>query len=561
MKNLFLIVFSLLAISCSDSTKAESIYYNGTILTMNDNMPEAKALAVTKGKILAVGSLDELYIYTNKQTKFIDLSNKTLLPGFVDPHSHVFGIAIQSVAANLYPAPDGSVNNIDDLLSELKKYYATNPDLYKEIGFVVGFGYDDSQLKEQRHPNKFDLDKAFPDIPVYIMHQSGHMGVANSKALEFLAIDSNSQDPVGGIIQRVEGSREPNGVLDETIHISSFYRIAKFSPIFAAKMFLRGVDLMTTFGYTTVQEGRSSEEQVLAMKVLGLLRLLPIDVVSYPDIFMAPKSVLSASHKYTGRFRVGGMKISLDGSPQGKTAWRDRPYVVPPHGHGPEYVGYPAIERSVVFEKIELAYASNIQVLAHANGEAAIDLFIDAVENAEKKYGNNDQRPVLIHGQFTRKDQVNKIKKLGIFPSLFPLHTYYWGDWHREQTIGRPGYKDISPTKWFEDAGMMFTSHHDAPIAVPNNIRVLWATVNRISRTGKEIGPEQRVSVMTGLKSLTLWSAFQHFEEDTKGSFEVGKLADMIILSDNPLTVDPMDIAEIEVLSTIKEGKVVFTKK
>ena len=561
MKNLFLILFSLFLVSCSDSTKAETIYHNGTILTMNDIMPTAEALAITKGKILAVGSLEELYAYTNKKTTLIDLSNKTLLPGFIDPHSHVFGIAIQSIAANLYPAPDGAVNNIDDLLSELKKYYETNPDLYKEIGFVVGFGYDDSQLQEQRHPNKFDLDKAFPDIPVYIMHQSGHIGVANTKALEFLAIDANTPDPAGGIIQRVEGSQEPNGVLDETIHIESFSKIAKFSPLFAAKMLLSGIDLMTTFGYTTVQEGRSSEEQVLVMKILSFFRLFIIDVVSYPDIFMAPKSVLKASHQYKGRFRVGGMKISLDGSPQGKTAWRDRPYVVPPHGHNSDYVGYPAIEKALVFEKIEMAYASNIQVLAHANGEAAIDLFIEAVENAEKKYGNNDQRPVLIHGQFTRKDQVPKIKKLGIFPSLFPLHTYYWGDWHREQTIGRPGYKDISPTKWFEDEGMMFTSHHDAPIAVPNNIRVLWATVNRISRTGKEIGPEQRVSVMTGLKSLTLWSAYQHFEEKTKGSLEVGKLADMIILSENPLTVDPMAIAEIEVLSTIKEGKVVFTKK
>ncbi len=561
MKNLTIFLSVILLVSCSDSSKAESIYYNGTIITMNNAMPIAQAIAVTKGKILAVGSLDEIYNYTNKRTKFVDLSNKTLLPGFIDPHSHIFGISMQSVAANLYPAPDGVVNSINDLLLELKKYYETNPDLYKEIGFVVGFGYDNSQLKEQRHPTKFDLDKYFPDIPIYIMHQSGHIGVANSKALEFLAIDSNTVDPVGGVIQRVMNTQEPNGVLDENAHIDSFYKIAKFSPIFAAKMFLNGVDIMKSLGYTTVQEGRSSEDQILIMKLLGFLRLLPIDIVAYPDIFKAPKAVMTASKKYKGRFRVGGMKISLDGSPQGKTAWRDRPYVIPPHGHDANYVGYPSVERELVFEKIEMAYASNIQVLGHANGEAAIDLFIDAVANADKKYGNKDQRPVLIHGQFTRKDQINKIKNLGIFPSLFPLHTYYWGDWHREQTIGKPRYNDISPTKWFEDAGIMFTSHHDAPIAVPNNMRVLWATVNRISRTCKQIGPEQRVSVMTALKSLTLWSAYQHFEENTKGSLEVGKLADIIILSDNPLTINSMKINDIQIISTIKNGKVIFYKK
>ncbi|MGL5955276.1 MAG: amidohydrolase family protein, partial [Brevinema sp.] len=177
---------------------------------------------------------------------------------------------------------------------------------------------------------------------------------------------------------------------------------------------------------------------------------------------------------------------------------------------------------------------------------------------AEQKYGKQDRRPVLIHGQFTREDQVDRIVELGIFPSLFPLHTYYWGDWHREQTIGEPRVNNISPTKWFENRQARFTSHHDAPVAPPNNFRVLWATVNRLSRTGKIIGADQRVSVETGLKALTLWSAYQHFEENEKGSLEIGKQADMIILSENPLTIDPMDLTDIYVLQTIKEGKTIY---
>ena len=193
-----------------------------------------------------------------------------------------------------------------------------------------------------------------------------------------------------------------------------------------------------------------------------------------------------------------------------------------------------------------------------ANGEAAIDLLIEAVASANETYGMNDRRPVLIHGQFTREDQVYKIKEENIFASLFPLHTYYWGDWHSTQTIGEPGVNHISPTGWFLETAQMFTTHHDSPVTLPNSMRVLWSTVNRISRTGKQIGTEQQVSVMDALKSMTIWSAYQYFEENTKGSIEVGKVADFVILSDNPLTVPKLEIIDIDIIETIKGGNTVY---
>ncbi|MCB1402084.1 MAG: amidohydrolase family protein, partial [Rhodobacteraceae bacterium] len=194
----------------------------------------------------------------------------------------------------------------------------------------------------------------------------------------------------------------------------------------------------------------------------------------------------------------------------------------------------------------------------HANGEGASDMLIAAIAAAEEKYGPAVNRPVLVHGQFLREDQVDSIKELGIFPSLFPMHTYYWGDWHRDHTVGPENADNISPTGWVRERGMMFGSHHDAPVAFPNSMRILSATVTRRTRSGDILGPAQRVGVMDALKALTIWPAWQHFEEDRKGSIETGKLADFVVLSDDPMAVDPETLADLEVLVTIKDGVVVY---
>jgi predicted amidohydrolase YtcJ len=169
-----------------------------------------------------------------------------------------------------------------------------------------------------------------------------------------------------------------------------------------------------------------------------------------------------------------------------------------------------------------------------------------------------DRRTTLIHGQFAREDQVDAYKRLGVIPSFFPMHTFYWGDWHRDHTVGPALADDISPTGWAVRRGMIFTSHHDAPVAFPDSMRVLDATVTRRSRSGDIIGPDQRVDVITALKAMTLWPAYQYFEEDRKGSIEVGKLADLVILSDDPTAVDPETLDQLVVAETIKEGETIY---
>ena len=286
---------------------------------------------------------------------------------------------------------------------------------------------------------------------------------------------------------------------------------------------------------------------------------LKIDVVSYPDVLESRDAIKTeVSSKYKNRFRVAGAKLTIDGSPQGFTAWRDRPYYDPVGDYPPGYLGYPAATSKQVGDAIDWAYANNIQILTHSNGEAASDQLIAFIDAATKKHGRGDRRPVLIHGQFLREDQVDSFKRLDVLPSLFPMHTFYWGDWHRDHTVGPKLADNISPTGWCVERGMKFTSHHDAPVAFPNSMRVLDATVTRRSRSGDIIGPAQRVDVMTALKAMTIWPAWQHFEEDTKGSIEVGKLADFVILDKDPIAVDPETLDQIKVVETIKEGVTVF---
>ena len=539
--------------------KADAIYYKGNILTINDNQPEAEAVTVKDGKILAVGREADVLKTVGKKTKKIDLGGKTMLPGFVDSHGHAYMIGLQATTANLLPPPDGTGKDIASLQALLTDWAANNKEAVEKVGWIAGFGYDDSQLAEQRHPTRNDLDKVSKDLPVIIIHQSGHLGVANSKALEIAGVTAETKNPKGGVFRRKEGSQEPNGVLEE---YAFFYLVSKLAANFDNDinnaLVEEGTKLAASFGYTTAQEGRAMGPSLEAMQRVADNGSLAIDLVAYPDVLEVDD--VKPAMQYTNHYRVGGVKLTIDGSPQGKTAWLTEPYHVPPEGQPKDYKGYAAIDEKTTNEAVEKAYANGWQILVHANGDAASDRFIAAIRLAKKKYPDVDNRPVLIHGQVLREDQVEQLKELGIFPSLFPMHTFYWGDWHRESVLGPDRAENISPTGWVLERGMMFGSHHDAPVALPDSMRVLSATVTRTSRTGRVLGPEHRVPVETALKALTIWPAWQHFEEDTKGTIEVGKLADFVILSDNPLTVPQDKLDDLQVLETIKEGQSIYKR-
>ena len=547
------------ALRAADS--ADIIWSGGPIYTMNDAQPSAEAVAVKNGKIVAVGTSADIMELKGDTTVVRDLKGLAMVPGFVDAHSHVYGVGVQAISANLLAPPDGKVENIPDVVQTLKDWASANKEIVDNVKIIVGFGYDEATLAEHHPPTAADLDQVSTDLPVYIVHQSGHIGVANSKMLQLAGITAASKNPPGGVIERIPGSDQPSGVLQEAAHFQVLFgMMSKLSPQGAEAIFKAGVELETSFGYTTADEGRATASQVAVMEAYAAANKLPIDVVAYPDVMNDAADAMKHSQDYVNRFRIGGGKLTIDGSPQGKTAWRDRPYYVVPPGSRADYVGYAAVTNDQAMDAIDAAFKNNYQILIHANGEAAIDLFIAGVREATAKYGNVDRRPVLVHGQFIREDQLDALKDLRIHPSFFPMHTFYWGDWHREQTVGPSLVDNISPTGWAVKRGMIFSSHTDAPVAFPDSMRVLSATVTRRSRSGDIIGPDQRVDVTTALKAMTIWPAYQHFEETTKGSIEVGKLADFVVLSGDPLAIDPETLADLKVVETIKEGVAVYVR-
>ncbi|MFD2755222.1 amidohydrolase [Comamonas terrae] len=541
---------------------ADAIYFGGPILTMNDAQPQVEAVAVAGGVIRAVGRREAVFGLRGPATRMVDLQGRTLIPGFVDPHSHLGGVGLQAISANLLPPPDGDNSSIAGLQQTFRRYLRESKEP-AQLGMVFGFGYDDSQLEERRHPTREDLDQVSMQLPVVAIHQSGHFGALNSVALARAGITAGTPDPEGGVIRRQAGSREPDGVLEENAFFRTLGRLMpRLTTEQAVGWLEQAQQLYLQYGYTTVQDGRADPQAVATAIAAAERGRLLVDVVSYPDILQLGEGAFMTGayygRTYKNRLRIGGVKLTLDGSPQGKTAWLTQPYRVPPAGQPPGYKGYGVLSDAQAHAAVARAVEHGWQILVHANGDAAIDQFIGAVRAAGPQVRARDMRPVLIHGQTLRRDQVSMLKELGIFPSLFPMHTFYWGDWHRDSVLGDPRAQNISPTGWVLEAGLRFTSHHDAPVALPSSIRVLDATVNRTTRSGRVLGPEHRVSPWTALQAQTLWSAYQHFEEDRKGSIEPGKLADLVVLSDNPMTVERHKLASIQVLETIKQGRSVY---
>ena len=539
---------------------AEIIYSGGSILTMDDANPRVEAVAVKGGRIIAAGKAADVMALKSDATRMVDLGGRTMLPGFVDPHGHMTMGGLQAISANMLPPPDGPNGDIATLQKTLKDWAAANQKIIEGANIILGFGYDDAQLKELRPPTRQELDAVSAEIPVAVIHQSGHIAVFNSKALAVAGYDAATPNPKGGVIRREDGSQQPNGVVEEVAWFEAIPKLLRgIGPAGMKSLALAGADLWASFGYTTAQEGRAVPGIAKVLKAVAEEGGLKIDVVSYIDVLVDRDFIQqNASRNYTNRYRVGGAKLTIDGSPQGFTAWRDKPYYAPVGDYPPGYVGYSAATPQQVIDAVDWAYQNQIQILTHSNGEAASDLLIAAIGAAQKKHGRVNLRPVLIHGQFLREDQVDSFIGLDVFASLFPMHTFYWGDWHRDHTVGPVAGDNISPTGWFLSRGAMFSTHTDAPVAFPDTMRVLAATVTRRTRSGDILGPNQRVPVMTALKAMTLWPAWQHFEEADKGSIEVGKLADFVILTDDPSAVDPETLDTIKVAETIKEGVSIY---
>ena len=524
----------------------KTVYFGGDILTMEDG-PAPEAILVEDGVIRQLGTAAELLRLPGAEPK--NLRGRTLLPAFIDPHSHLTAYAQTFGLVSLSGA-----RSFDELEERLRAFVRERG--IPVGGWVTGFGYDQNFLAEKRHPDKGFLDKILPGYPVLISHASGHMGVLSSAALRAVGITAETPDPPGGVIGRKPGSREPSGYLEETAFTSSSAAAPQPDLETRLKQLSLAEDSYLQYGIATVQDGLTRQPEWELLRAAANAGRLRLDTVCYPDMKQCPQ-LFTGNPLYRGRYqnrlKLGGYKIFLDGSPQGRTAWMSRPYA-----EDPAYCGYGIYSDGEVRGFLAAALLEGAQILAHCNGDAACEQLIRCYESALEETGRpSDIRPVMIHAQLVREDQLARMAKLGMIASFFTAHSWYWGDIHREN-FGEERASFISPARAAEDAGVCCTFHQDTPVIPPNMMETVWCAVNRTAQSGRILGPGQRVTVEEALRAVTKNAAYQYFEEDRKGVIRQGMLADLTVLSENPLKTDPARLREIAVCETIREGETLY---
>lgn len=549
--------------NAEQTSDSATVYYNGDIITMEGEQPQmVEALVTQAGKIAYVGNLNKAQS-KYKNAAQVNLNSKTLLPGFIDPHSHFDMVSNTMGQANLNPPPVGKIDSMDKLLQALKDYKKDNNIADDE--WIYGWGYDESQLKEGRHPTKADIDKVLPNNPVYLQHTSGHMGVANSKALAALNITADTKNPEGGNIARVKGSSEPNGLVQETAMYPFMRRMLEVLEPNQAKFFEQTQDYYAKNGLTTAHNGSTARNTIQFFQKQADAGKLKIDLVALAgssdlDENLADKDFVWKT--YQNGFKVQGTKIIADGSPQGKTAYFSQPYLTPVPDCKKDCRGLPSISQDALNEMFAKAYKHDNQLFIHNNGDGATDMIIKAHEYAVKKTGqaaDKDRRTVPIHAQFARPDQLEAFKKYKMLPSFFTNHAYFWGDVH-VQNLGKKRADFLSPIATADKMGLKYTNHSDDTVTPVDPLFTVWSAVNRTSRSGKIIGANERATPYQALKAITTNAAYEYYEENSKGTLTKGKLADLVILDASPLTVSADKLKDIHVVTTIKEGKIIYQR-
>ncbi len=538
------------------------LYFNGDIVTVDDNMMEAEAVLVKDGKIVKVGTNDELLTLVDETTIKIDLEGKTMMPGLIDPHSHFGMVAQLALLPSLAAPPVGNCTNIDKIIENLILSDKENPD----FEYIIAMGYDNYQIEEKRHLNKHDLDKVSTTKPVIALHVSGHVGAMNSKALETFGYTATSGDISGGYIERDIKTGEPTGYVEEVAIIGVMVKcLPKPTGELVEKMAIKGQEIYASNGITTIQDGLSTDKEFKFLTEIQEKGLLELDVHCYPALYIdngwKDGTLGIEPGEKRGRFKFSGYKAHLDGSPQARTAWMLEPYNVVEEGDDPDYIAYGLFEDDqVVIDWFVECLRGGHQLLVHTNGDRASEQFIRCYKKAlEIQEPKNEIRPVVVHAQTTQAHQLDEMKELGILPTFFSAHTYFWGDDHI-RNFGTDRASVISNLRHSYDIGLSCTDHNDSPILPPNSIFSMWTATNRITRSGKVIGEDRRITPLEALKAHTINGAYQYFEEDIKGTITEGKLADFVIVDKNMLKIDKSEIKDIKVLETIKEGKTIYKR-
>jgi len=537
---------------------------NARAITLDPERPRVDSVLVLNERIVAVGDGTEVANLAPPGTPTLDARQRALIPGFVETHTHPLSSGVNRLTTVRCGTPPN--RTIEDVLDRLATAVAESEGTVP----IRGSTYDDSLIEDNRHLTRDDLDRVSTETPIVVTHVSGHLAYANSAALAAAEISEATEDPEGGHLARDENGRL-TGVLYETaLRLTAPVARRPDREKQVAGAIFAGRELVKS-GVTSVHDVSSSVNLANSLDIYGEAirrdEFAPRMRVAMPYTSLSGRHgqfeavpYLEAAGWRTGfgnqRLGVGMMKITQDGSLQGYSGAITEGYY-----DRPDEKGMTLIPQDVLDVVITQALRAGIQVGIHANGDRAIDSVLDAYERALQEHPVDDHRLRIEHCQVVREDQLDRIAELGVHVSFFNLHVFYWGTRHRDRFLGPERGARISPLRSALDRGITFVGHSDWHVTPVDPLFNVDIAVNRRTREGDVLGPEQRIDAETALRMMTIDGARLAFEEDEKGTITPGKLGDLVLLSDDPLAVDAGAIDDIEVDATVIGGRLVYDRE
>ncbi len=536
----------------------QTLYFNGIVLTMNEYRSEAEAVLTEGGHIVQVGNFEEVAWQAKPGCARRDLRGCAMVPGFIDPHGHFPDSGIMSLfKVDLAPPPLGDCRSLAMALERLSSQAEATP----EGEWVLGAMFDPAGVPERRFPTRDELDEVSGTHPVWTEHFTGHAGVANSLALAWRGVDESSPDPDGGRLGRDHPGGRLTGLLEG---MSAMGALGDTEFGIGPAEFRKAA---ANAGREYLSKGVTMAQNSWAPKTL--LRYF-VDLAENPLPTMPDLVVLPAGHLEpelsenrldfalleSASVRFGPRKLFADGSLHVQTACLTEPYFKPLNGDAGHRCE-PSISAEGMFKQILPLHEAGFQVHIHVNGDATADIVLDAFDRVLDAVPRSDHRHTLIHAQTVRKDQLDRMAQLGVSASFFPAHIYYWGEYHREVSLGPARAENISPARWAVESGVRFTIHNDATVTPTLPLHLAWCAAERKTNRGRVLGEDQRLTPLEALKAHMIDAAWQVFAEAERGSIEVGKRADFAILSGNPLDAGD-GLKDLRVLETVLAGESVY---
>jgi predicted amidohydrolase YtcJ len=530
---------------------ADLVIQNGKIITMDESESVAEAMAIKFGQLVFVGDNTSVQSFIGNDTEVVDLKGRTVIPGLIDSHAHFMDVgSARMIYVDL--SEEAGAHRIADIQDRLRERAAKTP----KGEWVFGYQEDDSKLEEKRHPTRWELDEASTDHPIIVTTVGGHFWMANSKAFELAGVTKDTPDPVGGKFDRDPETGDIIGYLHEEAYNvlrpdgpPDPTREQSYS---GAKQIL---EECASVGLTCVYDLVDRPEMRAAIDLKNSDEL-PIRMRMDVIIDLVPELDKLGIYRGLGDdwLRICGVKFFFDGAISARTAAVSEPYL-----NKPDFYGVFATTEEIARKTLTEAYKKGYRISAHANGDRAIDLYLDIIEELQNEYPREDPRNRDIHCTVVNPRIVKRIKKLGILPTIFGPYAYYHGD-KLIPSFGEKRLEWMFAARSFLDAGVIIAAHSDHPCAPFPPLMAIHALVNRTTKAGNPIGRSQKISVIEALKLYTTHAAYHQFDEGKLGSLEVGKLADFVILSDDILSVPTDTIIDIKVDMTVIDGKIVFAR-